>query len=69
MIEQELRTEIVQLKAQLAERDKIILDLKEKVEYLQRENKELCKEIEKLCKENERLHKELRKYKNENTPS
>ena len=38
MIEQELRTEIVQLKARLAERDKIILDLKEKVEYLQREN-------------------------------
>jgi len=62
MIEQELRTEIVQLKAQLAERDKIILDLKEKVEYLQRENKELYNEIE-------RLHKELRKYKNENTPS
>jgi len=38
MIEQELRTEIVQLKVQLAERDKIILDLKEKIEYLQREN-------------------------------
>jgi hypothetical protein len=62
MIEQESRTKIVQLKAQLAERDKIILDLKEKVEYLQRENKELYNEIE-------RLHKELRKYKNENTLS
>jgi len=53
MIEQESRTKIVQLKAQLAERDKIILDLKEKVEYLQRENKELYNEIERLHKERE----------------
>ena len=55
MSEENLRTEMAQLKQQLAEANKIISEL-------QNENKRLHTEIA-------QLRKELRKYKNENTPS
>jgi len=52
---EEIRAEMAQLVAALAERDKIISDL-------QKENKE-------LLKANEKLHKKLRQYHNENSSS
>ena len=55
MSEENLRTEMAQLKQQLAEQNKMISEL-------QNENKRLHTEIA-------QLRKELRKYKNENTPS
>jgi sugar-specific transcriptional regulator TrmB len=50
MIEQELGTEIVQLKAQLAERDKIILDLKEKSNTCKEKTRNYVKKLKNYVK-------------------